>query len=39
MHHLLGRGFQIDAPLNLLMSNIPFGKFDRLVTFAPAIVL
>jgi GNAT superfamily N-acetyltransferase len=39
MHHLLGRGFKIDAPLTLLMSNVPFGKFDRFVSFAPAIVL
>jgi GNAT superfamily N-acetyltransferase len=39
MRHLLGRGFKIDAPLNLLMSNVPFGKFDRLIAFAPAIVL
>jgi GNAT superfamily N-acetyltransferase len=39
MNHLLGRGFRIDAPLNLLMSNVPFGKFDRLVAFGPAIVL
>jgi GNAT superfamily N-acetyltransferase len=39
MQHLLGRGFQIDAPLNLLMSNVPFGKFDRFVSFSPAIVL
>ncbi len=39
MQHLLGRGFKIDAPLNLLMSNVPFGQFDRLIAFAPAIVL
>jgi GNAT superfamily N-acetyltransferase len=39
MRHLLGRGFRIDAPLNLLMSNVAFGKFDRLLAFAPAIVL
>jgi GNAT superfamily N-acetyltransferase len=39
MHHLLARGFKIDAPLNLLMSNVPFGKFDRFISFAPAIVL
>lgn len=39
MQHLLGRGFKIDAPLNLLMSNVPFGRFDRLIAFAPAIVL
>jgi GNAT superfamily N-acetyltransferase len=39
MHHLLARGFKIDAPLNLLMSNVPFGKFDRFMSFAPPIVL
>jgi GNAT superfamily N-acetyltransferase len=39
MQHLLGRGFKIDAPLNLLMSNVPFGKFDRLIAFGPPIVL
>ena len=39
MHHLLGRGFKIDAPFNLLMSNVPFGKFDRLIAFGPPIVL
>ena len=39
MRHLFGRGFKIDAPINLLMSNVPFGRFDRLVAFAPSIVL
>ena len=39
MHHLLGRGFKIDAPLNLFMSNRAFGHFDRFVAFAPPIVL
>jgi hypothetical protein len=39
MQHLLGRGFKIDAPLNLLMSNVPFGQFDRLIAFGPPIVL
>jgi hypothetical protein len=39
MQHLLARGFKIDAPLNLFMSNVPFGKFDRFMAFAPAIVL
>ena len=39
MRHLLGRGFQIDAPLNLFMSNRSFGQFDRFVAFAPPIVL
>jgi GNAT superfamily N-acetyltransferase len=39
MQHLFARGFKIDAPLNLMMSNVPFGKFDRFISFAPAIVL
>ena len=39
MNHLLRRGFEIDGPLNLMMSNVPFGKFDRLIAFGPAIVL
>ena len=39
MQHLLSRGFRIDAPLNLLMSNRPFGQFDRLIAFGPPIVL
>ncbi len=39
MRHLLGRGFRIDAPFNLFMSNRSFGQFDRFVAFAPSIVL
>jgi GNAT superfamily N-acetyltransferase len=39
MRHLLGRGFKIDAPFNLFMSDRPFGQFDRFVAFAPPIVL
>jgi GNAT superfamily N-acetyltransferase len=39
MHHLLGRGFKIDAPLNLFMSNRSFGHFDRFIAFGPPIVL
>lgn len=39
MRHLLGRGFKIDPPLVLLMSSVPFGKFDRFIAFAPGIVL
>lgn len=39
MNHLLGRGYRIDGPLNMMMSNVPFGQFDRLIAFAPAIVL
>ena len=33
--HLVGRGFQIDAWVNLLMANRPFGQFDRFLPFSP----
>lgn len=39
MRHLLGRGFKLDAPMNLFMSNRPFGQFDRFIAFGPPIVL
>jgi GNAT superfamily N-acetyltransferase len=39
MNHLLGRGFQIEPPLNLFMSNEPFGKFDRFISYGPPIIL
>ena len=39
MRHLLGRGFKFDAPLNLFMSDRPFGQFDRFIAFGPSIVL
>ena len=39
MHHLLERGYKIDSPPGLLMSSRDFGRFDRFVPFAPAIVL
>lgn len=35
--HLLGRGFRLDPWLNLLMSNRPFGHFDRLIAFGPPV--
>jgi GNAT superfamily N-acetyltransferase len=37
--HLLGRGFRLDPWMNLLMSNRPFGRFDRLVSFGPPVFL
>ena len=37
--HLLSRGFRLDPWINLLMSNRPFGHFDRLVTFGPPLFL
>jgi hypothetical protein len=37
--HLLSRGFSLDPWVNLLMSNRPFGRFDRLVSFGPPVFL
>ena len=37
--HLLSRGFRIDPWVNLLMSNRPFGHFDRFLGFGPPVFL
>jgi hypothetical protein len=37
--HLLRRGFRVDPWVNLLMSNRPFGRFDRLIPFGPPVFL
>lgn len=37
--HLLGRGFRLDPWVNLLMSNRPFGRFDRVISFGPPVFL
>jgi len=39
MRHLLRRGFRIEPPLTHLMSNVPFGQFDRFIAFSPTIFL
>lgn len=39
MKHLLGRGFRIQPPLNLFMSNEPFGKLDRFISYGPPLIL
>lgn len=39
MRHLLGRGFQMDQFLTLLLSSRPFGQFDRLVCLSPPFIL
>jgi GNAT superfamily N-acetyltransferase len=39
MRHLLGRGFRIEPPLTMLMSSVPFGRFDRFLPFGPSVVL
>ena len=35
VRHLLARGFRIDRWINLLMSDRPFGQFDRFIPFSP----
>jgi GNAT superfamily N-acetyltransferase len=37
--HLLSRGFRIDPWINLLMSDRPFGQFDRILGFGPPLFL
>jgi predicted acetyltransferase len=37
--HLLGRGFRIEPPLNLFMSNEPFGDFERFISYGPPVIL
>lgn len=39
VRHLLGRGFRLDPWINLLMSNRPFGQFDRFIGFGPPLFL
>src|SRR4030095_9051031 len=37
--HLRSRGFRLDPWVNLLMSDRPFGRFDRLIAFGPPLFL
>lgn len=37
--HLLSRGFRIDPGMSLLMSDRPFGRFDRFLGFSPPVFL
>lgn len=37
--HLLSRGFRIDPWVNVLMSDRPFGQFDRVMGFGPPVFL
>jgi GNAT superfamily N-acetyltransferase len=39
MNHLLARGYKIQPPLQLFMSNEPFGKFDRFISYGPPLIL
>lgn len=37
--HLLGRGYRMDAFMTLVCSSEPFGRFDRYLFCAPALIL
>jgi hypothetical protein len=39
VEYLIGRKYQIDSFTTVLMSNIPFGKFENYLTFAPEFFL
>ena len=39
IRHLLDRGFRFDPFYTFLMSNRPFGRFDRYLGFSPPFVL
>jgi GNAT superfamily N-acetyltransferase len=39
MRHLLSRGYQVDPWMNFLMSDRPFGHFDRFINFSPPLFL
>ena len=39
MRHLLTRGFRLDRWINFLMSDRPFGQFDRYIPFSPPLFL
>ena len=38
VRHLLARGFRIDPWVNLLLSDRPFGRFDRFIAFSPTFL-
>jgi GNAT superfamily N-acetyltransferase len=37
--HLIGRGFRLDQAVSFLMSDHPFGEFDRFIGFNPPLFL
>lgn len=39
IHHLLSRGFRFDSWVNVLMTNRPFGQFDRFIGCPPPMFL
>jgi GNAT superfamily N-acetyltransferase len=39
IHHLMGRRYRFDSWINILMSDRPFGQFDRFIPFSPPLFL
>ena len=39
IRHLLSRGFRLDPYMSFLLSDRPFGKFDRFIGFYPPLFL
>jgi len=39
VRHLFARGFRFDKWINFLMSDRPFGNFDRFIPFSPPLFL
>ena len=39
VRHLISRGFRFDRWINFLMSDRPFGHFDRFIPFSPPLFL
>jgi GNAT superfamily N-acetyltransferase len=39
IRHLMSRGYRFDSWINFLMSDRPFGQFDRFIPFSPPLFL
>jgi hypothetical protein len=39
IRHLMGRRYRFDSWINFLMSDRPFGQFDRFIPFGPPLFL
>jgi GNAT superfamily N-acetyltransferase len=39
IRQLMGRGYRFDSWINLVMSDRPFGQFDRFIPFSPPLFL
>ena len=39
IRHLMGRGYRFDTWIKFLMSDRPFGRFDRFLPFSPPLFL